>query len=142
MYRNFTYNVSQAHRAMMFPGTADKFIRQLAENWTPYTTSTEFFDVISTYFDITGETACEIFHEVLDFVENTPVDPTKDPRVINVGFYDADGVYFTTWEARRGYTENLGCANTWSFAPTHVQYWCEGRVKEVPYEDFPNTMGW
>ena len=140
MYRNFTYNAATAHRAMMFPGTADKFIRQLAENWTPYTTSTEFFEVVSMYFDITGETAREIFHEVLNVVEEA-VDPTKDPRTIAVGFYDTDGVWFTTWDPR-GWNHNVGCANTWSFAPTHVRYHSGTGVKEVAYEDFPDILAW
>lgn len=140
MKYNFAYTKDEARRAVARPTHRARLVASLAECWTPCTSRAEFFRTIALYQGLTGEVACQIFHEVLDFVENIPVDPTKDPRVINVGFYDADGVYFTTWEARRGYTENLGCANTWSFAPTHVQYWCGDRVKEVRYEDFPDVM--
>lgn len=53
----------------------------------------------------------------------------NNPRVFEAGFYDDNGVWFATWERDWPDKEyNYGCAETFSFRPTHIRYTREGKV--------------
>lgn len=63
----------------------------------------------------------------------------NNERIFKAGFYDNDGVWFTTWERHWGNRNLSSLANTYNYHPTYIRYYTDTGYGEMTIKEYKKS---